>query len=134
MYCYNNELGCLPPLPATLEVLYCYNNELTSLPLLPSTLKEIYCYNNPEIDYYIKKDNMSMSEYIIQLRKQINIVNRFRELFYSLKYKKQFQNLLWVHIREPKIRNRYKPENLIAMLEGKEEISLDELDDLLENW
>ncbi len=105
------------------------------LPLLPSTLEELYCYNNLFLDYYIEQDNnMSMANYITQLRKQIKIVNQFREFFYSLKYKKQFINWLWVCIREPKIRNKYKPENLIAMLEGKEEITLDELDELLEKW
>ena len=75
-----------------------------------------------------------MSEYITKVRKQINIINQFRELFYALKYKKQFLDLLWVRIREPKIRNKYHPNNLIAMLEGKEEISVDELDTLLESW
>jgi hypothetical protein len=56
------------------------------------------------------------------------------ELFYALKYKKLFLDLLWIRIREPKIRNKYKPENLIAMLEEKEDITLDELDELLEKW
>ena len=52
-----------------------------------------------------------------------------------LKYKKQFHHLLW-NIREPKIRKRYHPSNLITLLEGTEEdkMSLDELDELLEKW
>jgi hypothetical protein len=116
-------------------VLNCYNNQLTHLPLLPSTLRELNCYNNPILDCYIKKDdNISMAEYIVEFRKQIKIVNQFRELFYALKYKKKFIDLLWVRIREPKIRNKYKPENLMAMLEEKEDITLDELDELLEKW
>ena len=77
---------------------------------------------------------MSMDKYITQLRNQINIVNQFRELFYALKYKKQFQYLLWIKIREPKIKNKYHPSNLIAILEGRDEITLDELDDLIDNW
>ena len=76
---------------------------------------------------------MSMAYYITQLRKEVKIAHQFRELFYALKYKKQLKKLLW-HIREPKIRNKYKPENLIAMLEEKEDITLDELDELLEKW
>ena len=77
---------------------------------------------------------MSMTDYITKLRNQIEIINKFRELFYTLKYKKQFQYLLWERIREPKIRNKYHPSNLMAMLEEKEDITLDELDELLEKW
>ena len=133
--CYNNELTYLPLLPPSLETLMCYNNRLTHLPLLPSTLEYLYCINNQFLDYYIKHDdNMSMTDYITKLRNQIEIINKFRELFYTLKYKKQFQYLLWERIREPKIRNKYHPSNLMAMLEEKEDITLDELDELLEKW
>ena len=76
----------------------------------------------------------TMVDYIAELRNQIEIINKFRELFYTLKYKKQFQYLLWERIREPKIRNKYHPSNLMAMLEEKEDITLDELDELLEKW
>jgi hypothetical protein len=135
LWCYNNQLICLPLLPPTLKILWCSINKLTYLPLLPSSLKSLDCNNNPLPDCYIKKDdNMSMDEYIIQLRNQINIVNQFREIFYALKYKKQFQYLLWIQIREPKIKNKYHPNNLITMLEGRDEITLDELDDLIDNW
>jgi Leucine-rich repeat (LRR) protein len=133
--CSNNQLTSLPLLPYNLEQLYCCSNKLICLPLLPSTLEIFNCNNNPLPDYYIKKDkNMYMNEYITQLRNQINTVNHFRELFYALKYKKQFLDLLWVQIREPKIRNKYHPNNLITMLEGRDEITLDELDDLIDNW
>jgi hypothetical protein len=87
------------------------------------------------MDFYIERENyLFMSDYIAKLRNQINIINQFRELFYALKYKKQFQYLLWVHVREPKIRNKYHPNNLIAMLEKKEDITLDALDELLDKW
>jgi hypothetical protein len=87
------------------------------------------------MDYYIERENyLFMSDYIAKLRNQINIINQFRELFYALKYKKKFQQLLWVHIREPKIRNKYHPNNLIAILEGKEDMTLDKLDELLDEW
>jgi len=107
------------------------------LPDLPSTLKRLECLNNPFLDFYIKRENYTyiiMGEYIVEFRKQIKIVNKFKELFYALKYKKQFLDLLWVRIREPKIRNKYHPNNLITLLEGKEESTLDELDELLEKW
>jgi hypothetical protein len=132
--CYYNQLTCLPPLSSNLKMLNCFNNQLKYLPLLPSTLKDLFCHDNLFLDYYVKQDKLSMDEYLTKLRKQIKITNQFRELFYSLKYKKQFQILLWFHIREPKIRNKYHPNNLIKMLQGKEEITMDELDVLIENW
>jgi len=104
------------------------------LPLLPSTLTDLFCQDNMFLDYYVKQDKLSMTEYITKLREQIKITNQFRELFYSMKYKKQFQDILWFHVREPKIRNKYHPSNLMAMLEEKEDITLDELDELLEKW
>jgi hypothetical protein len=125
----------LPLLPSTLKGLNCTNNQLTCLPDLPSSLEELHCCNNLFLDCYVKRENyIFMVDYIVEFRKQIKIVNQFRELFYALKYKKKFLNLLWVRIREPKIRNKYKPENLMAMLEEKEDITLDELDELLEKW
>jgi Leucine-rich repeat (LRR) protein len=46
LFCYDNRLATLPPLPSTLTLLSCFNNQLTSLSL-PSGLKELYCYDNP---------------------------------------------------------------------------------------
>ena len=136
LFCSYNQLTCLPLLPSNLKTMYCYKNQLTCLPLLPDTLEILYFnYNNLIPDYYIKPDvSLSMVDYIKKLQKQIKIVNQFRELFYALKYKKQFLDLLWIRIREPKIRNKYHPSNLMAMLEEKEDITLDELDELLEKW
>jgi predicted DNA-binding transcriptional regulator len=102
---------------------------------MPYTLKILNFHNNPKIDYYIKhNNNIHIYDYIVELQKQIRIVNQFRELFYALKYKKQLHHWLWVHVREPKIRNKYHPSNLMAMLEEKEDMTLDELDELLEKW
>jgi hypothetical protein len=84
-------------------------------------LTELHCCNNPFLDCYVKRENyIFMVDYIVEFRNQIKIINQFRELFYALKCKKQLKKWLW-HIREPKIRNKYKPENLIAMLEGRED-------------
>ena len=61
-------------------------------------------------------------------------MNRFIELFYTLKYKKQFRSWLWERVREPKIREKYHPDNLLRMLEERGEIDLDELDEIMEKW
>ena len=46
LYCYNNQLTSLPPLPSTLQTFYCSNNQLTSLPPFPSTLQILDCSCN----------------------------------------------------------------------------------------
>ncbi len=61
LYCTDNQLTFLPPLPKTVTILYCHNNLLTSLPELPDTLSFLFCFNNPflkcfprlkKIDYF----------------------------------------------------------------------------------
>ena len=46
LYCEQNQLASLPPLPSTLTHLYCYQNQLTSLPILPTSLVDLECENN----------------------------------------------------------------------------------------
>ena len=46
LYCHNNKLTSLPPLPQNLVELSCCDNKLTSLSNLPEQLKELYCFNN----------------------------------------------------------------------------------------
>jgi Leucine-rich repeat (LRR) protein len=131
--CNNNQLTQLPTLPPKLKYLLCSNNQLTQLPTLPSTLVFLDCrYNLLPFDNEKKITNTM--EYIIQMRNKTNIIIRFKELFYAFKYKNLFRDWLWVRIREPKIRNKYHPDNLIKLLEGREKLTLDELDELDDNW
>ena len=133
LVCYDNQLTQLPSLPSTLKYLVCYNNQLTQLPSLPSTLIHLDCrYILLPFDHEINHTNMT--KYIIQMTNKNNIIIRFKELFYALKYKKKFRHLLWVHIREPKIRTKYHPDNLIKMLKDRENLTLDELDEFDSNW
>ena len=138
LYCYNNQLSQLPSLPSTLKYLVCCNNQLTQLPTLPSTLLHLDCRNNLfPYDHEIHDeiyDRTNKTKYIIQMTNKNNIIIRFKELFYALKYKKKFRHLLWVHIREPKIRTKYHPDNLIKMLEDRENLTLDELDEFDNKW
>jgi Leucine-rich repeat (LRR) protein len=153
LYCSNNQLTQLPTLPPTLEFLDCTNNQLTQLSTLPPTLKYLLCSNNQltqlptlpsKLEFLDCRYNLLLfdnekkitntMEYIIQMRNKNNIFIRFKELFYAFKYKKQFRDWLWVRIREPKIRNKYHPDNLIKLLEDRENLTLDELDELDYNW
>jgi hypothetical protein len=153
LYCFDNQLTQLPTLPSKLKLLYCNNNQLTQLPILPPKLKYLVCNNNqltqlptlPSILIHFncrnnlfpfdhERKDPNMMEYIIEMRNKNNIIIRFKELFYALKYKKMFRDWLWVRIREPKIRNKYHPDNLIKLLEDREKLTLDELDELDDNW
>ena len=142
LYCSRNNLTSLPPLPENLKRLYCNTNKLTSLPHLPKKLEILYCNTNQltslrslneklEILYY---DNNPISEIIKGnnidvIKKQIQTINNFRHLYYSLKFKNKFRDLLWVKIREPKIMKKYHPDYLIENLH--EDMDLDEV---LDNW
>ena len=120
LHCYYNQLTSLH-LNEKLEYLYCYNNHLTSL-YLNENLKILYCSNNPI--YEIIRGNTHTNT-----RQNLRVLNRFRYLYYCLKFKKRFRDLLWIKIREPKIRERYSHDYLIVNLHEDTD-----LDDLLENW
>jgi Leucine-rich repeat (LRR) protein len=105
-----------------LEELDCSNNQLTSLPTLPKNLKELYCYNNP---IYKIVNGASL----FQIKKNVQIINNFRNLYYCLKFKKQFRKWLWEKVREPSAKKLYNPIYLIENL-GDE----DDLDTFLNNW
>ena len=63
------------------------------------------------------------------INQKIQLLYNFRHLYYCLKFKKRFRDLLWVKIREPKIRERYSHDYLIQNLHEDTD-----LDELLENW
>ena len=142
LYCGRNNLTSLPPLPDNLKKLFCNANKLTSLPVLNKKLKVLYCNNNQltslplfnEKLRYFDCNGNPISEIIYInnisiIKKQIQILNNFRYLYYSLKYKKQFKYLLWVKIREPKAMQRYHPSYLIENLQEDTD-----LDVFLDNW
>ena len=86
--CSNNQLTSLPTLPQSLEVLQCSNIQLTSLPTLPQTLKELDCDDNP-ISEIVNNDSL------IKIKQNIQTLNNFRYLYYSLKFKKQLRKWLY---------------------------------------
>lgn len=142
--CINNKLKDLPSLPSLLVRINCSNNCIQYLPEIPDSLDELICGNNPfhseryiyvrDLNNYSSEDDISFYRPLKHILDKIKTLNKFRELFYALKYKKQFRDLLWVKIREPKIRIKYHPDNLLKMLEEKGELDLDELDEFMEQW
>ena len=120
LYCPYNQLTCLH-LNENLEELYCYNNQLTSLHL--NEKLETIVYSDNPIYEIINTNDKNI------IKQKMQILTNFRYLYYCLKYKKQFRYLLWVKIREPKIRERYSHDYLVKNLHEDTD-----LDDLLENW
>jgi len=120
--CCNNQLSTLPNLPQGLETLFCFDNQITYLPILPEKIVFIY-WNNP-IYNILDNDNNSL----MKVKKNIQILNNFRHLNYSLQFKKKFIKWLWKS-REKKIMEKYHP---IYLLENLEENS--DLDEFLNNW
>jgi len=142
-FCNNNKLTFLYNLPNNIELLRFMNNNISYVSNLPDKLKQIHYENNPiyevihkKID--IPKENIRFNdEYIKTIKKNIITIYNFRYIYYLYKSKKPFWDILWVKIREPKISEYYKPDNLIEKLkkinindEENEEI----FDNLLNTW
>lgn len=121
VYCHRNNLMYLPSLNNNLQTLWCKRNRLTYLPLLNNNLSIVYD-NNP-ICEIINGDKINI------INTEIQILTQFRSLYYSLKFKKQFRDWLWIKVIEPKIIKKYHPSYLIDNLH--EDTNLDEL---LNNW
>ena len=146
LHCYNNPLTCLPDLPQNLKYLCCYNAELTYLPTLPDNLYSLTCQNNQIICLPDIPENLEIlyfwdtpiynliyeitnSNNLVVVKEKIRILNTFRYLYYSLKFKNRFRKLLWEKIREPKIIKKYHPDYLFNHLNEETD-----LDIFLENW
>ena len=102
---------------------------MTSLHL-NEKLKSIVYHNNPiyEItnsDSIYKITNIGIIKQ--KLKEKLKALNQFRYLY--LKFKKRFRDLLWVKIREPKIRKKYSHDYLVEHLHEDTD-----LNELLENW
>jgi hypothetical protein len=118
----NNQLNVLPTLPQNLELLYCYNNQLNVLPTLPQNLETFVCVNNP-IYYFVNSNRL------FEMKQNIQLLHKFRHLYYCLRLRKHFRKWLWEKVREPNIMKIYHPKYLIENL-GDD----DDLDTVLSNW
>jgi hypothetical protein len=118
--------------------LHCHNNNLIYLQKLPNSLKYCYIYNTniskiiSISEFYITSFtniNISDNKQKIQIiNNELNTFNKFRELYFALKFKKQFYKLY-----ETVVMKRYHPSNLIKLLEnvGDDE---EQIDFLLKSW
>jgi hypothetical protein len=79
-----------------------------------------YC-GNPICD--IVQTNSS----IAAINTQLQVIDKFRFTFYSLKYKKRLRDFLWEKVREPKIQAQFNPQHILERM--TEETNLDEFMD-----
>ena len=132
--CSNNKLTSLPKLNTNIFLLCCGYNELISLPEINDKMLQFRCEENLISDVlHIKNEWLCIAGLYREIgiiRQKVKIHNRFRLLFYTLKYKKYFRDWLW-RIRESKIKERYSPNNLLKLLEDNNE---EDLDTLLDKW
>jgi Leucine-rich repeat (LRR) protein len=122
LYCDGNKLTYLPTLPPTLKILECTYNELTYLPPLPEGIETFAIANNPISE-------IVNSDYFVITKNNIDTVNKFRHLYYCIKFRDQFRKYLWVRVREPKIAKKYNPDYLIEHLGNNTD-----LDQVLAKW
>jgi hypothetical protein len=92
------------------------------LPTLPQNLETFDCSNNPIFE-------IVNSDTLFQSKQNIRILNKFCDLYYCLKFKKQLRKWLWEKVREPNAMKQFSPIYLIENL-GDD----DDLDTVLENW
>jgi hypothetical protein len=121
-----------------------YINEAKSIStiFLSAFTEEDYEYGYDELapDNYKIRSVYRPLLFLLDIIQKPIILNRFKEMFYALKYKQQFRHLLWTKVREPKIRAKYHPDNLAKMLEGRDEIDMEheldieQLDALMDQW
>ena len=72
------------------------------------------------------------SSYLEQCRARLHKVNRVRELFYALKFKKRFRDWLWLRVRLPKIERVNHPDLLSKY--RLPEYEEDDMEEVMENF
>lgn len=122
-----NQLKELPPFPATLRECWCDKNQLQTLPPFPDSLQRLAAEYNPItllpwippsceyvlVEYTVIFDVFCREQTCaVEIKRRLNLVARFRELYYLLKYKRRWLDLLWLQVRLPKIMRDNHPDRL----------------------
>jgi Leucine-rich repeat (LRR) protein len=147
--CSNNQLTVINYIPKYLRTLSCNNNQLTKLPKLCNKLNILNCNNNklyilPKISLHTAINFINNPIYSIInsnnvdiINEKINILNRFKYIYFCIKYKNRFRYILYEKIRKPKIEKKYSPEILVDLLKNIDD-TYDtyetEFNNLLNNW
>jgi Leucine-rich repeat (LRR) protein len=149
LFCSYTEITRLPMLNLELELLYCIGSNLSELPILNENLKRFdfsetpicdIIFNitiNDENETYYGEDGTENGTLVYSLsinitKEKIKRINKFRFLYYSLKFKQKFRDWLWKKVREPQILQHYHPSKLLELLKDKNINDISE--EKLNNW
>ena len=73
-------------------------------------LKYLNCYNN-QLPFKLENNRYLNEQRKEELNYYIQCLNKFKILYWYLKFKKKFRDLLWIKIRLPKIQIKYHPKH-----------------------
>ena len=59
------------------------------------------------------------------------MLNKFRELYYTLKCKKRLRHYYYEYVLKPKMERVYHPNNLIKLIEN---IDINQFEKVIEDW
>ena len=141
--CSNNKLNFIPYIPSLLQLI-CENNQLNDSYFVSSLLNliRLKCSKNKfnEFLYIPNKirflecfdNNLIYKELKIECINNTNkILNNFKYLFYSIKFKKAFRKWLYEKVRLPKIEEAFSPINIMKALELVDINDIDEIDKII---
>jgi hypothetical protein len=66
------------------------------------------------------------------IKRVIERIDKFRFVYYCLKYKDRFRKWLWINIREKKAIQKYAPENLAKLLNNLN--NEEEIEIVIDDW
>lgn len=136
----NNNVEYLPELNPSTEIVIGRSNNIKyvhdfnesmyvyHIDLMDNPICEMYYIENP-INNSINANNLDIFEI-----KKINKMNETRRTFHINKYRHQFMRWYWKS-QKCKIEEKYRPENLIKLLETMKNMEDEqEFDQILVNW
>jgi len=127
-----NLLRELPTIPEKTNELMCNHNKLISMPEIKSNNMWYLCFNCEVHGFFrCNEENYYNQIEIKEIIKKINLINKFKSMYYHLLCRKKLCKWLWEYVREPKIRELYHPNKLNKFLEDMNEYNLEEV---LDEW
>lgn len=90
---------------------------LIALPYMTNPMTRLYCPSLP-IGNHNMIEQTEITEY---LQRKSNIIARFRELYFSNKFKTKFIKFLWEKVRRPMIEFQYHPVRILKLIEDNTE-------------
>lgn len=118
LFCYNNNLTKLPEITVKLKIVHCQHNQITQLPYLNSTVA-LMCKHNP-LPFHLLNGKVYTEDHVYKFNRKIHCLERFKELFWAFKWRKQFRDWLWLKVRLPRIKIEYHPDQFLNSISEEE--------------